>query len=233
MALIQVPLEVPEAIYAGLMSGELIRRGGVVRDHAGKIVTHLREAAIVDDDGKAAAAQKAATLVKQNKDLLKQNDQLAKRAADLAKQNKIILIGIGVVVVIAAAGGAIAHVVKTRAEKGQSESLSEEEASFNRAMQSYLGSLKNGNLNRKALDEVLSNIETVKEGIDGGTLSIDFDNGQLDALVMVLKDYTERLAIANKFKLAEPPAQMKSDGSHNIILLSHYLREQRRIMNAA
>ncbi len=79
-------------------------------------------------------------MAKQNKALLRQNQQLAERAAQLARQNKVILIGVGVVAAAAAVGGAIVHVVKGRKEKG-AESLSEVEKSFNAAMKSYLDSL--------------------------------------------------------------------------------------------
>jgi len=38
MALIQVALEVPDDVYVALLNGDLIRRGGVVRDATGQIV---------------------------------------------------------------------------------------------------------------------------------------------------------------------------------------------------
>lgn len=45
MALIQVALEVPDDVYVALLNGDLIRRGGVVRDATGQIVVHLKEVA--------------------------------------------------------------------------------------------------------------------------------------------------------------------------------------------
>ena len=43
MAIIQPPLHVPDDIAARLLTGELVREGGVVRDLARRLVKHLRE----------------------------------------------------------------------------------------------------------------------------------------------------------------------------------------------
>lgn len=149
----------------------------------------------------------------------------------LAKQNKVILIGVGVVAAAAAVGGAIAHVVKGCKKKD--ELLSEVESSFNAAMKTYLDSLRGGELNEVALAEVIANVDEVKNGLDGGTLTIDFTDGQLDALVAMLKDYTERLAKANKVELMNPPTSYSTEEASNVILLRHYLGEQQRILKAA
>ena len=232
MALIQVALEVPDDVYVALLNGDLIRRGGVVRDATGQIVVHLKEVGLVDEEAGKAAAGKAAAMAKQNKALLRQNQQLAERAAQLARQNKVILIGVGVVAAAAAVGGAIVHVVKGRKEKG-AESLSEVEKSFNAAMKSYLDSLRKGKLNEEALAAVVANVDEVKTGLNDGTLTIDFTDGQLDALVTMLKDYTERLAAAKGLELAEHASTDKNVEASNVILLSHYLGEQQRILQAA
>lgn len=232
MALIQVALEVSDDVYVALLNGDLIRRGGVVRDAAGQIVVHLKEVGPVDEEAGKAVAAKAAAMAKQNKALLRQNQQLTERAAQLARQNKVILIGVGVVAAAAAVGGAIVHVVKGRKEK-EAESLSEVEKSFNAAMKSYLDSLRKGKLNEEALAAVVANVDEVKTGLNDGTLTIDFTDGQLDALVTMLKDYTERLAAANGMELAEPTTTDKNVEASNMILLSHYLGEQQRILQAA
>ncbi|MCQ9371180.1 hypothetical protein NQ024_07960 [Corynebacterium sp. 35RC1] len=43
MLIEQIPFAIPPNIEAGLAAGELFRHGGVVRDSAGRIVTHLEE----------------------------------------------------------------------------------------------------------------------------------------------------------------------------------------------
>ena len=85
----------------------------------------------------------------------------------------------------------------------------------------------------EALAKVVDNVDEVKMGLNDGTLTIDFTDGQLEALVMMLKDYTERLAAANGMELADPPAMEAGDGVSNVILLRHYLGEQQRILQAA
>lgn len=233
MALIQVALEVPDDVYIALLNGDLIRRGGVVRNASGQIVVLLKEVGLVDEEAGKAAAAKAAAMAKQNKVLRLQNQQLTRRATQLAKQNQIILIGVGVVAAAAAVGGAIIHVVKgLKAIKG-AESLTEVEKSFSTALKSYLDSLRKGELNEDALAEVIANIDEVKMGLSNGTLTIDFTDGQLDALLTILKDYTERLANVNGIELVDPPAIDLDKKSSNFILLRHYLDEQQRILQAA
>ena len=232
MALIQVALEVPDDIYIALLDGELTRRGGVVRDAAGQIVAHLKDVGLVDDDAAKAVAEKAAALAKQNKELLKQNQELARHAAELAKQNKVILIGVGVAAAVATVGGAVFHIVKSRANKKKA-TISGVQASFNEAMKNYLDSLRSGNLNDAALNDIIANVDAVKEDLDGGMLTIDFSNSQLDVLVAMLKDYTERLAIANDVALSDEPKSVDGDELANVLLLRHYLCEQQRILNAA
>ena len=55
----------------------------------------------------------------------------------------------------------------------------------------------------------------------------------MDALVAMLKDYTERLAKANKVELMDPPTSYSTEEASNVILLRHYLGEQQRILKAA
>lgn len=43
MSVTQVTFDIPPLIQQGLQNGTLVRYGGVVRDTAGHIVTHLKE----------------------------------------------------------------------------------------------------------------------------------------------------------------------------------------------
>lgn len=211
MALIQVALEVPDDVYIALLNGDLVRRGGVVRDTAGQIVLHLKEVGLQDDEASMAIAQKAAAL---------------------AKQNKVVLIGIGVAAAATAVGGAIVHVVKSRKEK-KLESITEVESSFNASMQTYLDSVRSGNLNEESLEEIIAQVDAIKDEMDGGSITVDFTDGQIDALVAILKDYTERLAQANNVALADLPPVSNDKKESNFVLLRYYLGEQQRILEAA
>jgi hypothetical protein len=212
MAIIQVALEVPDDIYLALLNEDLVRRGGVVRDAAGQIVAHLKEVDLPQDDV--------------NRDLVKQ-------AMELAKQNKVILIGIGVAAAAAAGIGVAVHAVKAKAEKKRQEALAELESSFNGAMRTYLDSVHDGNLNESALSNLICQVDEVKSGLDGGKIELDLSDGQLDALVTIMKDYTERLARANGVELAKAPKTKRKDSNPNLTVLRHYLHEQQRILEAA
>lgn len=58
MPVIQIPFEMPLEIQKGIESGNLIRYGGVIRDKAGQIVQHLKEAPVPISDEKAVRATK-------------------------------------------------------------------------------------------------------------------------------------------------------------------------------
>ena len=88
MAMIQVALEVPDDVCAALLNGDLIRRGGGVRDAAGQIVVHLKEVGLVDEGAGKAAAAKAGAMAKQNKALLKQKQQLEEQHKQQQKSKR-------------------------------------------------------------------------------------------------------------------------------------------------
>jgi hypothetical protein len=60
VAVIQVSLEIPEDILGRVMTGDLVRHGGVVRDHSGQLVTLL-------DDGVQEAAKTSSAQVLRNR----------------------------------------------------------------------------------------------------------------------------------------------------------------------
>ena len=212
MALIQVALEVPDDVYIALLNGDLVRRGGVVRDTAGQIVLHLNEVGLQDSETSKA---------------------IVRKAISLARQNKAILIGIGVAAAASAVGGVIIRAVKSREDKTKPESIKAVESSFNSSMQAYLESVRSGNLSEDALEEIIVQVDAIKDEMDGGSITVDFTDGQIDTLVAILKDYTERLAEANSMTLANPPSASDSDRESNFALLRFYLGEQQRILDAA
>ena len=221
MTVIDVALEVPDELYTGLLTGDLVCRGGVVRDAAGKIVAHLDEVLVVDGSSEEAAATVAA--------LSKQNKNLVTKGADLTRQNKAILIGIGVASALVVAGGAITYAVNSKKRALQKTKTAQIGESFNTSMMNYLDSIKAGKLSINALSDIINQLETIKINIDEGTLNLELSHNQLDSLVAMIKDYTERLAEANGYTLPEPPASAASDETAKLVLLKHYLDEQRRI----
>jgi hypothetical protein len=61
--IINVPLDVPDDIFAGLETGELTRYGGVVRDAAGTIVKHLKDGLFSEDSSDKAIGGKGSKIV--------------------------------------------------------------------------------------------------------------------------------------------------------------------------
>ena len=211
MALIQVAMEVPDDIALLIDAGELIRRGGVVRDASGHIVNHLKEVDLPD------AAEGA---------------EMAQKALAMAKQYKYPLIGIGIAAV-AAIGGVVAYKLTTKQKNDADKKLSEDAVAFNEAMTRYLDSIKAGNLNEGDLEGIIRQVDGLREGLDGKTVTLDLDGGQLETLVDMLRTYTEKLAAANGASLREAPSVEDAGEYGNVILLRHYLGEQQRILQAA
>ena len=210
MALIQVAMEVPDDIALLIDAGELIRRGGVVRDASGHIVKHLKEVDLPD------AAEGA---------------EMTQKALAMAKQYKYPLIGIGIAAV-AAIGGVVAYKLTTKQKNDADKKLSEDAVAFNEAMTRYLDSIKDGNLNEGDLEGIIRQVDGLREGLDGKTVTHDIDGGQLETLVDMLRTYTEKLAAANGASLREAPSVEDAGEYGNVILLRHYLGEQQRILQA-
>ncbi|MCF6413495.1 hypothetical protein I7648_07240 [Collinsella tanakaei] len=211
MALIQVAMEVPDDIALLIDAGELIRRGGVVRDASGHIVKHLKEVDLPD------AAEGA---------------EMAQKALAMANQYKYPLIGIGIAAV-AAIGGVVAYKLTTKQKNDADKKLSEDAVAFNEAMTRYLDSIKAGDLNEGDLEGIIRQVDGLREGLDGKTVTLDLDGGQLETLVDMLRTYTEKLAAANGASLREAPSVEDAGEYGNVILLRHYLGEQQRILQAA
>lgn len=211
MALIQVAMEVPDDIALLIDAGELIRRGGVVRDASGHIVKHLKEVDLPD---------------------VAEGAEMAQKALAMAKQYKYPLIGIGIAAV-AAIGGVVAYKLTTKQKNDADKKLSEDAVAFNEAMTRYLDSIKAGNLNEGDLEGIIRQVDGLREGLDGKTVTLDLDGGQLETLVDMLRTYTEKLAVANGASLREAPSVEDAGEYGNVILLRHYLGEQQRILQAA
>lgn len=211
MALIQVAMEVPDDIALLIDAGELVRRGGVVRDASGHIVKHLKEVDLPD------AAESA---------------EIAQKALAMAKQYKYPLIGIGIAAV-AAIGGVVAYKLTTKQQYDAEKRLSKDAIAFNDAMSKYLDSIKTGNLNEDDLVGIIGQVDGLRDGLDGKTVTLDLNGGQLETLVDMLRSYTEKLAAANGAFPREVPSVEDAGEYGNVILLRHYLGEQQRILQAA
>ena len=208
MAVIQPALEIPDDIAFRLLTGEYVRDGGVVRDHAGRLVKLLDDASPIDDAQKAARASIAKVL----------------------KNRKGVGIGLGVVAVAATAGGA-AYLV-TRKTKAAQPELPTCVENYSASLAAYLEAARHGTLDAQIIDRLIADLDALKAESDSGTITIEFSPEQSETLVGLVAGHTRKLAEANQLELSNLPEPANTQGA-TIIELRPYLEVQRELFSLA
>lgn len=206
MAVEQVPLEIPDEIFARLLTGEYLRVGGVVRDQAGRLVKLLDDASPIDE------AQEA-----------------AKAGIGKALSNRTVVgIGLGIVAVAATAGGA-AYRAKRKTKAAQLE-LPTSVENYSDSLLAYLEAARRGNLDAEIIDRLIADLDAVKAEVDNGTNTIEIRPEQSDTLVGLVAGHTRKLAEANEREMSSLPEAANTQGA-TIIDLRPYLEAQRDIFS--
>ena len=216
MSIILVQLEVDDKMEDLIESGELIRYGGVVRDHAGRIVKHLSE---IDDYT--------------NEQIRSSNgfSSIAK-IKDLASEHKVASAGIG----IAAAG--ISYLAYKAIKSGREKSatdISMSESSFNEAWKCYIEAVNSMKLNETVLDRLRREVDSIIDCIIGSNRErtvISIDEKQFNAFLTIVYNYTLKLAAANNVQIEEMPLPNFNSDSSAFFKLSKYLDTQKEIFGA-
>ena len=117
MPIVQVPLDVPDDIYAGVISGSL-ELMGMVKDRQNKIRKHIPRAN-VSKVKKVAQTPKAGVL-------------------QVVKEHKVVAIGVAVGASVIGAGAYAFHSIKERKKDAAEERV----ASFQKALKEYLKASK-------------------------------------------------------------------------------------------
>lgn len=208
MAVIQVPLEIPDEIYTRVLTGEYVRVGGVVRDHGGQLVKLLGDASPIDDAQDAAKAAIAKVL----------------------RNRTTVGIGLGVVAVAATAGGA-AYRAKRKTKASQLE-LPTAVVNYSDSLATYLEAARQGNLGAEIIDRLIADLEAVKAESDSGTITIESSPEQSETLVGIVAGHTRKLAEANERELRDLPEAAHTQGA-TIIELRPYLEVQRDLFSQA
>lgn len=207
----QVAFDVPKEIALGLVSGEYVQYGGVVRDAAGHIVKHLEPANVSNDVNKAI--------------------QVAAQAIQLAKENKKTAIGVLAVAGVAAAGGAVyagvTHLQHKKEERARKTAMDD----FNAAFSEYLKALGNSELTVEKIDELENAISALSGSEKGCTIEIESE--QFKSLVKSVRDYTERLSKANSAKSSNDVFKLFEKKPNDISGLKECLATQREILTQA
>ena len=188
MPIVQVPLDVPDDIYAGVLNGsfELM---GMVKDRQHKVRKHIARAN-VPKVKKAAQAPKAGVL-------------------QVVKEHKVVTIGVAIGAAVIGAGAYAFHSIKERKKNAAEERV----ASFQKTLKEYLKASKKGKLNTKVVDNLLHALDELEKKKLGKDIELTIPASQLTALIFSIFTYTQSLAEANSFdvKIAKPKAGTKGN----------------------
>ena len=207
MPVIQTSLEIPDNIALGLLAGQYVRHGGVVRDLAGHLVSLLHDPSSVDDVEEAAKASLVNVL-----------------------KNPKVVIGFGVVAVAAGAGAA-AYLAPRKTKAAQPE-LPTCVENYVGSLAAYLDAAGHGALDAAIIDQLIADLDAVKAESDSGTITIEFSPEQLETLVGIVADHTRKLAEANQLELGNLPEPATAEGA-TIIELRPYFEVQRELFGRA
>lgn len=210
---VQITFDVPPDIRAGILRGDFIRYGGVVRDTAGRLVTHLKEI--------PAPA--------------KSMEQVAKPAA-LTLKSPWVAIGAGVITLVAVGGGIV--VASKKWKKGSESAMPECVQSYNRSLRAYLDAIQNRRLNSAIIDQLITDLDAVVAHGDEGDTTVALSPDHLATITKVILDYTSKLAKANGIEMDEGDesgSDESGDGPTDAVVVSlrRYLETQKRIFAQA
>lgn len=209
MPVVQVTMEISEEAARGIAAGVLKQTGGVIRDNAGHIFEHLKDAKIVKPQKQVAEVVKPSLL-------------------NVLKDNKNLAIGIGVVTVVAI--GAASLYVHDKIKKNKQDEIPEIK-SFNDSLIQYIMSAQNKKMSYDDIDSLYNELDKMKSSYDAKTINIDFSIEQLDSLIDIIVDYTKRLVKANQYEAEYPNFDEVKTPEDKIVYLSNYLKIQKDIFN--
>jgi hypothetical protein len=208
MTIIQVPLEIPDDIYARVLAGEYERLGGVVRDQGGQLVKLLDDAPTIADTSEAAKAGIAKAL----------------------RSRTVVGIALGVVAVAATAGGA-AYRARQKPNAGQLV-LPTSVESYSESLVAYLEAARRGSLDFAVVDRLIADLDAVRSELKSGGITIESSLAEAEILVGIVADHTKMLAEANERDLGALAEPLDPQGA-TIVDLRPYLEAQRNLFREA
>jgi hypothetical protein len=203
----QVTFFVPPEIEAGLLCGDLIQYGGVVRDRSGEIVTHLKDVQL-PAGGKKAAAQVAAML-----------------------KNPRVFIP-----TLVAGAAVVAGTWYAAARRRKLAVVPECVERYNNSLSAYLEAVQEGRLDADIIDHLISDLDAVVAYSDenGNKISLDFSTKQAAILVEIVVNSTKQLAKANSIDLSDFHEDAPASEGGTVVDLRRRLQVQKKIfMDAA
>ncbi|MEU0832892.1 hypothetical protein [Streptomyces sp. NPDC005969] len=199
---------IPPEIEAGLLSGDLIRYGGIVRNQMGQIVKHLKEVRLPVSNEKAVA-----------------------RVAGMLKNPRVLIPTVVVGAVVA--GAAVIVAAKKRKQTGKPE-VPECVQSYNASLAAYVEAVHEGHLELDIIDRLIADLDAVKAYSDeNGSITLDFSTKHAEMLVNIVVDYTRQLAEANSVELNELQGVAPASENNAVVDLRRHLEVQRKIFAEA
>lgn len=197
---------IPPEIEAGLLSGDLIQYGGIVRNQLGQIVKHLKEVKLPVSNETAAA-----------------------RVAAVLKNPRVLIPTL--VVGTAAAGGAAFAAVRKRKKAAVPECVER----YNASLGTYLEAVQEGRLEADIIDQLISALDAVVAYSDenGASITLDFSSKQAAMLVKIVVDSTKQLAVENSIDLSELEEEAPASEGGIVVDLRHYLEVQKKLFTDA
>ena len=203
MPIVQVPLDVSDDIYMGVLNGSL-ELLGMVKDGQHKVRKHIPRAKLPRAD-KAAKVKKAGVW-------------------QVIKEHKAIAIGVGAVTTVAGVGAYAYHSWKDNKMADAEEKI----ADFQKALKDYLKASKKGKLNAKVVDNLQNALDDLEKKKLGKDVELTIPASQLTALIYSIFTYTETLAKANEYEVKIVKPKNGTQGS--ITSLKSYLEIQKQIL---
>ena len=209
MSVQQVALVLPPEIEAGILAGEFIRKGSVVRNLAGEIVKHLDEVPVPKDEA----------------------GQIALRIPKALKNPKAVGIGLGFAAVVGV-GAYLFH--RTRRAKAESDEAANNAESvafevFSSALNDYLINAQESNLSLESIEWLMAAVSTLRKMKSDAEAVVEISAEKLAALVSVIYDYTVKLASANASHY-DPPT---SGGNKGLDAIADMLMFQKDLFEQA
>ncbi|MFJ4874045.1 hypothetical protein ACIP93_02315 [Streptomyces sp. NPDC088745] len=199
---------IPPDIEAGLIGGDLIQYGGIVRNQMGQIVKHLKELP-----------------------LPLSNQKVAVHVAGMLKNSRILIPT--AVVGTLVAGAAVIAVAKKRRQNRKPQVL-EYAQSYNDSLVTYVEAVHEGRLELKIIDLLIADLDAAKTySNEGDSITFDFSTNQAEMLVNIVVDYTRQLAEANSVDLDELQGVAPASENDAVVDLRRYFEAQRKIFTEA
>lgn len=204
----QPTLEMPAKIAVGIAAGIFRRDGGVIRwADSGRIYAFLKDATPRSEP----------------------REQALRRAASFMGTRGTLIVG-GVIGSVAAAATAYTYL---KQRKSDDLDMSEPVANLNDSMREYMDAASEGSLDAKLIDNLIADLDAVRELHDPQSLPFDFTSELWTSVVYLIVDHTQRLAEALGVDLSELEQEVTNTNGATIVDLRGHLEAQSRIISGA